>query len=576
MKHDVESALILQKMKTKIIFFFLLVKGLFAQIPTNTWRSHLNYTHAKQVEIVGEVVYCSTINGFFLYQIKTNKFVILDKTYLQEGGIIKTFKYLKSTNALLISYEDGGIAYLNLHPDGFPKNLNYLDFLKESNIDNDSKFGFDVVSNGRNSYMATGFGILIFDDTEQTLLETVQNIGENGSKVAVLRLKISSDSLFAFSEDKKVRAISLDKKYNIQFYGNWKEINNSQVFFDSIEKYFDEDTFKINDFEIKSENSVWAVDEIKGLLHYNNGTIAAFNPNGLPEFNGYLTKNQNDLVFSGQKSYKFQDNKWTEYPLNLQFNKTQTDAFGNEWAVNGNQIQIKNGNVNYFLRFNNGLPGEALCFHIDLNNQVWIGTTNGIIVYQTTSTFVNRPTTPYYPIFGSQRLFVQESVNDISVDAGNRKWIATNRGLYLLSESGESQIAFYDKSNAPFMSNIILNLALDNSSGELFVQTSNAVFSLQTDSKEASVELDKLLVYPNPVRSTFEGVLTIENLEENSKIVIAELGGRIVFETVSNGGRATWNLKLKNGIAAPYGIYIIKCSNADESRTKFSKFSILR
>jgi hypothetical protein len=563
-------------MKIKVFVLFFCFHFVNAQLATKTWKSHFNYTNATHVEIVGDLVYCSTSNGFFLYNTKSDTFLKIDKSYLKYGGIISCFKYLKTGNTLLIAYQDGGIEFLNLNDTYYPRDSNYLDFLKDLNQESTYKRVFDIIVHKNNSYLATSFGLLIFDNLSQTLIESVQDIGENGSRVAVTKLKVSNDSLFALCDNNQIKAISLLPKYNIQFYGNWNTLLNSTIFDVDSNKYFDNTKFQINDFEIAENGTVWAADKNMGLLKKSNVNIEVLIPNGLPKPTGEIFSQNYKVYFNSIDTYEYQGQKWHKNQETLVINKQSIDSFSNIWELIGNRIVVKNGPLSLSFGVSNGLPGTPLCFSIDLKNQVWIGTTNGIAVIQSSSNIVTRPSSFYFPIFNNQRLFVQESVNEILTDPGNRKWIGTSRGLFHLSENGDELIDFFDSENSPFFTNLIEGLVLNSVNGELFVQTSSAIYSYQTDSKFAQESFDQVLVYPNPIRSNFKGVLTIDNLENDTVIEIAEIGGTVVFETVSNGGRAVWDLKIKNGLLAQNGVYLVKLSNSNKTKVKIEKFAILR
>jgi flagellar hook assembly protein FlgD len=78
-------------------------------------------------------------------------------------------------------------------------------------------------------------------------------------------------------------------------------------------------------------------------------------------------------------------------------------------------------------------------------------------------------------------------------------------------------------------------------------------------------------VWPNPVRETYQGDITIDGLIEQSTVKITDVAGNLVFKTTSVGGRAIWNGKNKNGLRASTGVYLIFCANRDGSQSKVIK-----
>ncbi len=65
-------------------------------------------------------------------------------------------------------------------------------------------------------------------------------------------------------------------------------------------------------------------------------------------------------------------------------------------------------------------------------------------------------------------LLESEVVNTIAVDGANRKWIGTNNGAFLMSEDGTEQIEYFNADNSPLLSNVILDIAINEQSGEFW------------------------------------------------------------------------------------------------------------
>ncbi|MNL61077.1 hypothetical protein D3C87_1849530 [compost metagenome] len=67
----------------------------------------------------------------------------------------------------------------------------------------------------------------------------------------------------------------------------------------------------------------------------------------------------------------------------------------------------------------------------------------------------------------------------------------------------------------------------------------------------------------------------ISGLTSQSTIKITDLAGRLVFETHSEGGLATWNLNDYTGRRARAGIYIVLVVSADGSERQAGKLAII-
>ncbi len=168
------------------------------------------------------------------------------------------------------------------------------------------------------------------------------------------------------------------------------------------------------------------------------------------------------------------------------------------------------------------------------------------------------------PFYERRRLLIQENVQAIAVDGGNRKWIGTSNALYLFGDDGDELIGIFNTKNSPLASNNIQGIEILDS-GEVFILTKNGLISYKSDASDVNVAFKEPLIYPNPVRPEFNGVLTISDLTDNTDVKITDLAGNLIYETISNGGTATWDLKFQ-GTRVASGIYLVLCTNEDETQ----------
>lgn len=228
-------------------------------------------------------------------------------------------------------------------------------------------------------------------------------------------------------------------------------------------------------------------------------------------------------------------------------------------------------------------PTLVTCTTQDMNNDIWIGTNNGVIIidYKTDFFSSNAARRPYIRRNDGtnfvDNLLEGESVNCIAVDGSNRKWIGTsNSGLYLVNAEGSEVIQHFTTENSPLISNNIRTLAIHERTGELFIGTANGLMSYQSDAAEAHDNLNDIYVYPNPVRPDFDGIITIAGLMENSTVKITDAAGQLVIITRSNGGIATWDGLTADGKQAASGVYLVQAVSEDASKTAITKFMIIR
>lgn len=207
----------------------------------------------------------------------------------------------------------------------------------------------------------------------------------------------------------------------------------------------------------------------------------------------------------------------------------------------------------------------------DLNGQIWIGTNRGPIIIQNPSAVFNKN-------FKSTRIKIprndgsnfadfllqSEKINTIAVDGANRKWLGTEKsGLYLVSENGLETIHHFSTENSPLPSDNIISLAINPTSGEVYIGTDKGLVSYRSDATEGSADYSNVYAFPNPVRPDYEGWITVTGMQENSLVKITDTSGNLFFQDTSKGGQITWNGRNKNGDRVKSGVYLVFASSED-------------
>lgn len=214
----------------------------------------------------------------------------------------------------------------------------------------------------------------------------------------------------------------------------------------------------------------------------------------------------------------------------------------------------------------------------DQNGYLWIGTENGVVLYSNPESLFGN--TDFYGIQPSvdlgdglfHPLLENIRITSIATDGGNRKWFGTaNSGVFLYSADGSVLINHFNSDNSPLFSDHINSIVVNNQNGEVFFATDHGLISWKGDATSGENSFQHLYVWPNPVRETYQGVITIDGLKAESNVKITDITGNLVYKTTSNGGRATWSGKTRNGERVNTGVYLIFCSNSDGSQTRVIK-----
>ena len=361
-----------------------------------------------------------------------------------------------------------------------------------------------------------------------------------------------------------------------------------------------------------SEQPLIIVNENDLSSQFFNQTNAPFIQHGLPSHNNICVsdleydKKGNLWVlncFSGTPLKVFtKDKLWYEFTngsssQNAYSGRMIIDYSGNKWyAVNNEGLfgyndngTISDPSDDKIINLRNtptegDLPdANVTAIAVDYDNEIWIGTTQGFVVLYNPDNAFGASAGGY----NAQRIKIdfegnveyvlgKTSITDIEVDGGNRKWIATaNAGIFLLSPDGTEVLASYTKENSSLISNNIFDMQFLGKTGELFVVTDIGLVSLRTDASTGDDNYEEVIVFPNPVKSSFDGLITIQGIKYDSDVKFTDIAGNLVYQTTSNGGTATWNGKHFNGEKVKAGTYLIWTSSNTEKGRKVGKVVIL-
>ncbi|MDI9363799.1 MAG: two-component regulator propeller domain-containing protein [Flavobacterium sp.] len=226
-------------------------------------------------------------------------------------------------------------------------------------------------------------------------------------------------------------------------------------------------------------------------------------------------------------------------------------------AINDDQWQFFKTGVG-----NGNLPSNTVyCTAKDKDGFIWIGTAKGIAVVQCPNEVFTQKCEAILPVVQQDRfagyLFQDEEVHTIAVDGANRKWVGTKNGVWLISPEGDKIIYRFTVDNSPLLNNNIKRIAINPQTGDVYISTETGICSFRSTATEGSETNSDVLVFPNPVPPNYNGTIAIKGLVDNALVKIAELNGRLVYQTRALGGQAVWNGKNYKGEKIASGVYLV-------------------
>lgn len=257
-------------------------------------------------------------------------------------------------------------------------------------------------------------------------------------------------------------------------------------------------------------------------------------------------------------------------------------VFGNGLLVYDDNGTPGNTNDDRSIRLttNNGLlSNDVSTLEVDRNGYVWIGTVQGLNVVTSTFDVFTKPRIDQFVIEQNGtvgHLLENETINDICVDGGNRKWFATNNGVFLVAPDGQSVLEHFNTDNSPIPDNRVYCIGQMHSSGEVFFGTEAGIISYRSDASGASNSFGNIKIYPNPVKPGYEGSVTIEGLAQDAEIRITDAAGVLIYQTKANGGTATWPCTRLDGSKPNSGVLYVFGINSDGTETAMGKFIYVR
>ena len=228
-----------------------------------------------------------------------------------------------------------------------------------------------------------------------------------------------------------------------------------------------------------------------------------------------------------------------------------------------------------------GLPSDDIrSIRLDKDNRLWVGTRYGLAVLYAPNRFFEEDTQLRSVVISDggnlRELLSGQFISDIEVDGNNQKWISTtSSGVFLISPDGGQILQHFTKENSPLPTSSVKTIGINEVSGEVYFGTLNGMVSFQGDAYAESESLSDANVFPNPVRPNFLGNVVIRGLQQKTRVKITDIAGNLVYDTTSQGGSISWNLRSFSGARVRSGVYLIFITSKDGLDSAVKKLMVI-
>ncbi|MBO9615494.1 MAG: T9SS type A sorting domain-containing protein [Dyadobacter sp.] len=605
--------------KGKILFFLLAVvfgpSRIFGQaLPLGQWQSHFNFLSARQVVDAGALVYCASYNGLFSINPGNGETRTLSKADGLSHTGVSAMGFFPDARLLMLAYRNGTIDFAYLDEKAQLDQIETWDLLNETQGLPADKMVRRIDFRENLAYLATSFGVIVLNTQLRQVEETYRYIGSNGTQLAVSDLTFSGDSLYLVTSQ-GILATSMRGDVNRQYFGNWKPVSSpgsvSGIAFFSgaihaavpgkgICKY-EKGTWKVvyassapatrildtGDFlTISAGNNVVTLDSLYTVQTFTSpfwGNILSGVRTSSKAL--WIADQKSGLVTNQFSDFKQVSPAQRDTTVSPRLDSTITDLNGLSWTrlpeTLGGGIMVANpdGSRKKVLSTSIGtgtLPASKVnSLALDQDGLVWFAGAKGVGYFVPDGVLEATRVDAILPIYGQRRLFNNEECTALAVEPGNRKWIGTRTGLYLFNADGTELIRKFTSADSPLPSDAVNALRFEAETGLLFIDTPAGMVSYQSDAKAPAEHIGRISIFPNPIRPGYSGNVGISGLTGQSTVKITDLAGRLVFETRSEGGLASWNLNDYTGRRARAGIYMVFVVSADGTEHQAGKLAII-
>ncbi len=203
---------------------------------------------------------------------------------------------------------------------------------------------------------------------------------------------------------------------------------------------------------------------------------------------------------------------------------------------------------------------------------VWVGTSNGVFTFNPADAFTNPGKISRIKVSRNDGTSLADyllsgiSVNHIAIDGKGRKWFSLpSGGIVVTSADGKTILEEISSDNSMLPSDIVYATCYNPERNSMMIGTSAGICEYFLSSAGGNSSESDVKIYPNPVRPDYYGWVTIEGLEDDALVKIADAAGNIVCELgPASGGRLQWDAAGRDRNRVASGVYYILASSGKD------------
>ncbi len=200
---------------------------------------------------------------------------------------------------------------------------------------------------------------------------------------------------------------------------------------------------------------------------------------------------------------------------------------------------------------------------------VWVGSDNGVFTFDPNDAFTDPKKVSRIKVSRNDGTSLADyllsgtTVNDISIDGMGRKWFSlSGGGLVCTSSDGKTILLEIDSENSLLPSDLVYASRYNPDNNSMMIATSAGLCEYFLNGQSAESGVSGVRAYPNPVRHDYYGWVTVDGLEEDCIVKIADSAGNIVRELgPASAGRVQWDVCGMDLNRVPSGVYFVLASS---------------